>query len=226
MTPAGARIQFQDELARLERQALEGVEMVLTALDLAVESLDRRDAELAARVIADDDRIDGRYLEVHQGILSLLATQAPVAGDLRTAAALLHVVKYVERMGDQCVNMAKLIPLADRAAGDREEIVRRIDRMAALVREEVVAAREAFARRDAEAAERLVERDGEVNRLNREVFQLALDAGADARRREWATFMVLVARCLERVGDYAVDIGEQTAFVVTGRFREFSDASH
>ena len=63
-------------------------------------------------VIADDDRIDGRYLEVHQGILSLLALQAPVAGDLRLVAALLHVIKHVERMGDQCVNMAKLVPLA------------------------------------------------------------------------------------------------------------------
>ena len=80
-------------------------------LDRALEALEHQDVELAAIVIADDDRIDGRYLEVHQGILSLLALQAPVAGDLRLVAALLHVIKHIERMGDQCVNIAKLIPL-------------------------------------------------------------------------------------------------------------------
>ena len=83
-----------------------------TALDRALETVQHQDVELASMVIADDDRIDGRYLEVHQGILSLLALQAPVAGDLRLVAALLHVIKHVERMGDQCVNMAKLVPLA------------------------------------------------------------------------------------------------------------------
>ena len=69
-------------------------------------------------------------------------------------------------------------------------------------------------------------RTSEVNKLNREIFRLALDIGDDADRREWAMHMILVARCLERIGDNAVDIGEQTAFVVTGLFREFSDASH
>ena len=85
--------------------------MVVTALDRAIEALNHQDVELASLVINDDDRIDGRYLEVHQGILSLLATQAPVAGDLRVVAALLHVINHIERMGDQCVNIAKLIPL-------------------------------------------------------------------------------------------------------------------
>ena len=68
--------------------------------------------------------------------------------------------------------------------------------------------------------------DERVNKLNREIFQIALDIGDDPDRREWAMHMILVARCLERIGDNAVDIGEQTAFVVTGLFREFSDASH
>ena len=77
-----------------------------------LEALEHQDVELAQMVIADDDRVDGRYLEVHQGILSLLALQAPVAGDLRLVAALLHMIKHIERMGDQCVNIAKLIPLS------------------------------------------------------------------------------------------------------------------
>ena len=75
-------------------------------------------------------------------------------------------------------------------------------------------------------AEDLVRQDMEVNRLNRECFARALAIGDDPDTREWASYMMLVARSLERIGDNAVDIGEQTAFVVTGLFREFSDASH
>ena len=100
-----------DELAQLEDQALGGWTSSIEQLDRALEAVEHQDVELAEFVIADDDRIDGRYLEVHQGILSLLALQAPVATDLRLVAALLHVIKHVERMGDQCVNIAKLIPL-------------------------------------------------------------------------------------------------------------------
>jgi phosphate transport system protein len=226
MSPETARIHFQEELARLEEMALGGLDMVVTALDRAVEALERSDVELASLVINDDDRIDGRYLEVHQGILSLMATQAPVAGDLRVVAALLHVIKHIERMGDQCVNIAKLIPLDGYEPPKRPEILERIDRMAKLVRSEVGQAKQCFALRDPQLAEDLVRQDEDVNRLQREIFQIALDIGDEVDRREWAMHMILVARCLERIGDNAVDIGEQTAFVVTGLFREFSDASH
>jgi phosphate transport system protein len=220
------RASFQEELHRLEEMALEGLDMVVAALDRAIEALDHRDSELAALVVADDDRIDGRYLEVHQGILTLLATQAPVAGDLRLVAALLHVIKHIERMGDQCVNIAKMVPLDGSDPPVEQEIMNRIDRMARCVRSEVSQAKQCFALRDEGLAEDLVRQDEEVNRLNREIFRIALDIGDDADRREWAMHMILVARCLERIGDNAVDIGEQTAFVVTGLFREFSDASH
>jgi phosphate transport system protein len=177
-------------------------------------------------VIADDDRIDGRYLEVHQGVLSLLALQAPVAGDLRLVAALLHVIKHVERMGDQCVNMAKLVPLAGHEPPADEAMLANITRMAKQARQQVVQAGQAFAARDVDLAKDLVRQDDEIDRLNRECFALALALGDEADRREWAMHMMLVARCIERIGDNAVDIGEQTAFVVTGLFREFEDASH
>ena len=220
------REHFQDELAALEERTLEGVDMVVDALNRATEALDNQDVELAELVIADDDLIDGRYMEVHQGLLSLLATQAPVAGDLRLVAALLHVVKHIERMGDQCVNMAKMVPLDGSDPPTDPEILARLDEMGRLVRAEVRQAKQAFALRDEALAEDLVRQDEQVNRLNREIFRVALDIGDDADRREWAMHMILVARSLERLGDYAVDIGEQTAFVVTGLFREFSDASH
>jgi phosphate transport system protein len=220
-----ARQHFHEELQRLENAALGGLDLVVEQLDRTMEALEHRDIELAQFVIVDDDRLDGRYLEVHQGVLSLLALQAPVAGDLRLVAALLHVIKNMERMGDQCVNIAKLIPLAGHDAPVREEVLDRILQMGRAARSETVQAKQAFAMRDVGMAEDLVRQDREINRLNREVFQLAIEVGTDADTREWAMHMVMVARAIERIGDNAVDVGEQTAFVVSGLFREFSDSS-
>ena len=220
------RTHFQEELAGLERAALGGLDLVATALDRALETIMNHDIELASMVIADDDRIDGRYLEVHQGILSLLALQAPVAGDLRVVAALLHVIKHVERMGDQCVNMAKLVPLAGHEPPSDQQMLDYIQRMGLQARQQVVQCGQAFERRDVLMAQDLVRQDDEIDRLNRAVFHHALELGDDPDQREWAMHMMLVGRCIERIGDNAVDIGEQTAFVVTGLFREFEDASH
>jgi phosphate transport system protein len=221
-----ARTHFQEELAKLEAQALGGLDMVVEALDRALETVQQQDVELASMVIADDDRIDGRYLEVHQGVLSLLARQAPVAGDLRLVAAVLHIMKNIERMGDQCVNMAKLVPLAGHEPPSDERILADIQAMGEQARQQVVQCKQAFERRDVNLAQDLVRQDDKIDRLNRDVFHLALEVGDDSDRREWAMHMTLVARCIERIGDNAVDIGEQTVFVVTGLFREFEDASH
>jgi phosphate transport system protein len=220
------RQHFSDDLQSLEEQALGALDMVVILLDRAMESLEQQDVELAAMVIQDDDRIDGRYLEVHQGVLSLLALQAPVAGDLRTIAALLHVIKHIERMGDQCVNIAKLIPLSGFEAPVDEELKSMVIQMGACARAQVLQAKQAFQRRDVAMAEDLVRQDDALDRLNRACFKRAVVIGTDEDRREWAMHMMLISRAIERVGDNAVDIGEQVAFVVTGLFREFSDASH
>jgi len=219
------RLHFQEELRALEASALGGLDLVGEQLERVLEALRHQDVELAEFVVADDDRIDGRYLEIHQGVLSLLARQAPVAGDLRLAAALLHVIKHVERMGDQCVNIAKMIPLSGHEPPVREEVLDRLVRMGELARSEVSQSKAAFAARDLELAEDLVRQDRDINLLQRQIFQMAIEIGDDPDTREWAMHMVLVARALERIGDNAVDIGEQTAFVVTGLFREFSDSS-
>jgi phosphate transport system protein len=221
------RQAFHEQLAELERQALGALDMIVDALGRALEALRHQDIELAQIVIADDDRIDGRYLEVHQGILTLLATQAPVATDLRTVAALLHVIKHVERMGDQCVNIAKLIPITGHEPPVDEDMLATVLRMGDLAISEVRQAKQAFELRDVALAHDLVRQDEEINRLNREVFRMGVSAGqSDEDRLEWVLTIVMVARALERVGDNAVDIGEQVAFVVSGLFREFSDASH
>jgi phosphate transport system protein len=224
--PGEGRQQFQEELSRLEDQALGGLDMVAHALDKTLEMIQHQDVELASMVIADDDRIDGRYLEVHQGLLSMLALQAPVATDLRVAAALLHVMKNVERMGDQCVNIAKLIPLAGHEPPANEEMLSNIEKMGRQAKSQVMQSKLAFKNRDVGLAQDLVRQDEEINRLNRDCFRIAIEIGDDLDTREWAMQMILVARSLERVGDNAVDVGEQTAFVVTGLFREFTDASH
>jgi phosphate transport system protein len=221
-----ARVHFQDELRGLEEQALGALDLVVATLDRTLEALEHQDIELASIVVNDDDRIDGRFLEVHQGILSLLALQAPVAGDLRTVAALLHVIKHAERMGDQCVNIAKVMPLVGNEPPSDPDLMERILRMGALARSEVAQSKQAFVLRDTSLAQDLVRQDEQINGLNREVFRRAVEIGTDEDRREWAMTMMLVARALERIGDNAVDIGEQVAFVVTGLFREFSDASH
>ena len=220
------RSHYQEELERLEASALEGLDMVNSALDRTLEAVEHQDVELAQIVVADDDRIDGRYLEVHQSLITLLATQSPVATDLRLISALLHVLKNVERMGDQCVNICKVIPLTGNEPPADEEMVKLILTMGRHVRSIDNQAKRAFEDRDIELARDLVRQDDVVDNLNRECFRLALEIGDDADQREWAMTMLLAARAIERIGDNAVDIGEQVAFVVTGLFREFEDASH
>ena len=218
---AGGRSRFEEELRELEQRALGGIDIVLEQLDRTLEALAHQDVELASVVIADDDRVDGRYLEVHQGILSLLARQAPVAGDLRLVAALLHVIMRVERMGDQCVNICKQLPLSGHEPPTQPEILALLLRMGEIARSEVSQAKRSFADRDVGLAADLVRQDREVNQIQREIFRLSIETGEDIDTREWAMHMTLVARCMERIGDNAVDIGEKTTFVVTGLFREF-----
>jgi phosphate transport system protein len=223
---AETRSQYQEELERLEASALGGVDMVNAALDRTLEAIEHQDVELAQLVVMDDDRIDGRYLEVHQSLITLLATQSPVATDLRLISALLHVLKNVERMGDQCVNICKMIPLSGNEPPADEQMVELILSMGKQVRTIDNQAKRAFEDRNVEMARDLVRQDDVVDKLNRECFRLALEIGDDADKREWAMTMLLAARAIERIGDNAVDIGEQVAFVVTGLFREFEDASH
>lgn len=220
------RTTYQEELEQLEASALGGLDLAGAALARTMEAVATQDVELAQMVIADDDRIDGRYLEVHQALIALLATQSPVATDLRLISALLHVLKNVERMGDQSVNVCKLIPLAGSEPPVDERMVGLVLEMGERARSLIFQAQAAFARRDVELARDLVRRDDAIDRLNRDCFGLALEIGGDADRREWAMTMLLAARAIERIGDNAVDIGEQVAYVVTGLFREFEDASH
>ncbi|HTX09137.1 MAG TPA: PhoU domain-containing protein [Solirubrobacteraceae bacterium] len=131
------RRRFHEARTELEQNTLDGFEFVIEQLDGALESVGSRDAELAATVVAGDDRINRRYREIHEDALSLLARQCPVAGDLRLVAALLDIARCIERMGDQCANIAKLVPLSSSEATTDPDIRETIERMGELVRSQV-----------------------------------------------------------------------------------------
>ncbi|MGO9956225.1 MAG: phosphate signaling complex protein PhoU [Solirubrobacteraceae bacterium] len=214
------RHQFHDDLQELERQTVEGIDLVVGQLDRALESVRGHDVELAGLVVAADDRVDGRYVEVQQGVLSLLARQAPVADDLRIIAAMLHIIRCVERIGDQCANIAKLVALCGEQPPTDPVMIDAIERMGQVARRQVTDTREAFHARHVTLARTLAGHGPEIARLNREIFNRAVEIGENLPAREWAMFMILVARALERVADNAAEIAEQTVFVVTGVFRE------
>jgi phosphate transport system protein len=220
-----ARHQFRENLRELELQTLGGIDLVVGQLDRALESVTDHDAALAGIVVAGDRRIDTRYLEIHNSALSLLALQTPVAGDLRILAALLHVSRCIERMGDQCANIAKLVPLSGCLTAQDRQLLEAVERMGILARDQLTEAKDAFKTRHVSLARDLVGQSARLGRLNREIFNRAVEIGDDIDAREWAMFMILVARALERIGDNAVEIAKQTIFIVTGLFREFPDAS-
>jgi phosphate transport system protein len=218
------RISFQEELDRTEAALQEEGELVLRALRGALNSLWERDAELADEVIAFDDEIDRIYFDIEEGIQALLARQTPVATDLRLVLAMLHSNLHVERMGDYCVTIAKLIKLASEFEPE-QALVDAFADMGARAEGMIRVALDAFANRDLERATSLVELDELIDRANRRVVGQVLALGSDPERLEWGLRMITVSRCLERIGDHAVDIGEQVAYLVTGEFREFTDAS-
>jgi phosphate transport system protein len=219
------RITLQQELDQLEAALQEEGELVLRALRGSLGALERQDVELADEVIEFDDEVDDAYLNIEEGIQSLLARQTPVAIDLRTVLAVLHVNLHLERMADYCVTVAKLTKLVAGVPGD-ETLVEAFEEMGSRAEEMIRVALDSFADRDVERAETLVELDELIDRANRRAVKQVIAIGGDEERREWGLRMIVVSRCLERIGDHAVDIGEQTAFLVTGEFREFTDASH
>ena len=219
------RVTLQEDLDTLQASLLEEGELVLRALRGALNALREADAELADEVIAFDDEVDRRYLDVEQGIEALLARQTPVAVDLRLVLAMLHTNLHLERMADYCVTIAKLTKLV---AGLEPEprMIQAFEEMGARAEEMIRIALDAFVNRDVDEASSLVELDELIDRANRRVVRQVLELGPDPELSEWGLRMLLVSRCLERIGDHAVDIGEQVAYLVSGEFREFTDASH
>jgi phosphate transport system protein len=220
------RISFQEELAQLEAGLQEEGDLVLRALRSSLNALARGDIELADEVISFDDKVDKRYVEIEEGVQSLLARQTPVAADLRLVLAVLRVNLHLERMADYCVTVAKLTKLMGDLNVSEKSIAGSIEDMGQRAEQMIRVALESFATRDADKAQTLVELDELIDRANRHATEDVLSLGDSPEEREYGLRMLVISRCVERIGDHAVDIGEQVVYLVTGEFREFSDASH
>ena len=216
---------IDEALDRIEAQLQEEGQRVVSAVRGAVRALQERDVELADEVIAFDDEIDALFVSIESLIQSLLALQTPVARDLRLLLAIIHINLLLERQADSAVTIAKLSKLVSDAEPD-PALVGVLAEMGERAEEMTRVALDSFDRRDLAGAESLVELDELIDRANRRFVERLVDVMGDPALREWGLRMVVVARTIERIGDRAVDIGEQTAYLLTAEFREFTDASH
>ena len=219
------RVSFTEELSQLEASLQEEGDLVLRALRSSLNALARGDEELADEVISFDDEVDRRYIALEEGVQSLLARQTPVAVDLRLVLAILRVNLHLERMADYCVTVAKLTKLMGDLNVSDERIAQSIEDMGQRAEQMIRVALDSFASRDPDKALTLVELDELIDRANRNATEDVLSLGNSPEEREYGLRMLVVSRCVERIGDHAVDIGEQVAYLVTGEFREFTDAS-
>lgn len=216
------RSQFHAELNQLEVLLLDMAEMAEGQIVDAVDALITGDAELAHQVVVDDRRIDQSYVDVERRWHVVMARQNPVASDLRLMSLILQAGHSLERMGDQAANIARIVEIT---AGlpRNETILLHIREMRSIVVPMLQTAMEALIKRDLNLALRLPELDDPADWLNRNMWREVAACGPDPDLLEWAVQMMLVSRALERVGDRAVDIGEQVAFLLTGEFREFPE---
>lgn len=219
------REHFHEQLERVELQLLSMGELASVAVQRSVEALTQHDDEAAENVIRSDDPIDDLYLKIDHDVLEMLALQSPVASQLRLVSTILHSCLHLERIGDQAVNVAKLY-LATRDLPPSQTLLQQLDEMGSHVVNMIRTVMEAFRTRDLELCFKLPKLDDPVDRLNRATHLEALKLADDPRALDWGLHMNLAARALERVGDNAVDIAEQVGFLITGEFREFTDASH
>jgi phosphate transport system protein len=216
------RASFQEDLRELEQLLDTEAELVLRSVRAAVEAIVARDSELADEVIAFDDDIDDVYMRTQEAVELLLARQTPVASDLRLVLAILHSNVHLERMGDLCTTIAKLTKLSADLPPD-DVLLTAFREMGERCEEMIGIALRSLHERDATLAESLIQLDELIDLSNRRVVSRLLELGPE--NLEWGLRAILVSRCLERIGDNAVDIGERAAFLATGEFREFTDAS-
>jgi phosphate transport system protein len=216
---------IDEGLDRIEAELQKEGQRVVSAIRAALQALRERDVELAGEVIAFDDEVDSLFLAIEGSIQALLALQTPVARDLRLLLAMLHINLLLERTADGCVTVAKLSQLVADIEPD-PALVAVLVEMGERAEEMLQVALDSFAERDLAGAESLVDLDELIDRANRRFVERLVDVMGDPGMREWGLRMVVAARTIERIGDRAVDIGEQTAYLLTAQFREFTDASH
>lgn len=200
---------LQDELIRIGSMVDKSIQCALTGLT-------ERDSAIAKQVIADDDEIDAHQLQLEEHAIDIMATQQPMAGDLRQLVSALHVVDELERMGDYAEGIAKITLLL----GDQPPVKPLIDipRMAEIAREMLRISLGALVARDVGLATQAWERDDEVDDLYEQIYrELLTYMLEDPTMIQRATYLIWVAHNLERIADRATNIAERVIFVATGR---------
>jgi phosphate transport system protein len=216
-----SRTAFHRELERLQDEVLVLGSMVEKATLRAVDALRARNMAAARAIEAEDTLINRKRFEIEEAALLLIATQQPMASDLRQLAAILHIVTDLERMGDYAAGIAHICV----QIGDEPLIKPLIDvpRMAEKATGMLRRSLDAFIERDVVAAEHIAQEDDEVDDLYQQVYRELLTIMlANPRTIDQATHLLWVAHNLERVADRVQNICERVVFVVTGRMREFS----
>ena len=209
-----AFLEVQEDILRLGK-------MVDEAITRALESLQKRDQVLAQQVIVDDEQANALRYQIEESCLALIATQQPIASDLRAVMATMSIVIDLERMADHASGIAKTVILM----GDDPLLKPLIDvpRMAKLAKEMLAAILDAYVKRDAKMAREIADRDDEMDQLYRAVFDELVEIMADKPGSvERATFLMWCAHNLERVGDRVTNIAERVVFITTGDLQELN----
>ncbi|MBI4329356.1 MAG: phosphate signaling complex protein PhoU [Chloroflexi bacterium] len=215
------RIAFEKHLQELQDDVLAMGSMVDKAIDRSVESLKRRDLDLARQVIADDAKINQARFDIEEKCVHLIATQQPIASDLRILVAVLNIIVDLERMGDHAEGIARVNVLM----GDMPLVKPLIDipRMAQKSRGMLNRSLTAFVNRDAEDAKRICAEDDEVDNLYDQVYrELITIMLGDPRTITPATYLLWAAHNLERVADRTTNISERVVFLVSGHMQELA----
>ncbi len=213
------RKSFDQELQGLQDEVLDLTGVVEKAIVDSVETLRQRDVEASRRLIAEDLVINQKRYEIEASALTLIATQQPMAGDLRTIFTVLEIATELERMADYAKGIAKINLLI----GDQQllEPFGQIPRMAEKARDMLHRAVEAFERRDAALARRVCAKDDEMDALHNRIYlELLTVTAADRATVDQATQLLWVVHNLERVADRAVNICERVVFTVSGELAE------
>ena len=213
------REAFIENMKELEQELIAMGEMVIRALNRSVESLKSRDLEEAKRIISDDLHINKRRWEIEERCINLIATQQPVATDLREIIALLNIISDLERMGDHAEGIARIVIMLG-----TEPLVKPlidIPRMAEKTADMIKRSLEAFVRRDADTARMICNEDDEIDKLYNQVYHKLLALMIeDPKVITRATYLIWTAHNLERIADRVTNICERIVFLVTGTMEE------
>jgi len=215
------RTVLDRQLAEIQEDMLVLAGMVESAIERGIEALRKRDAELAREIIADDVRINRKRYEIEDKCLELIATQQPLAGDLRTIMSVLFIIVDLERMGDHAEGIAKIA----RMLADEPPLKPYIDipRMAQIASRMMMGSMEAFKHRDADRARSICNEDDEVDALYDQVYrELLTYMLQDPRTIQRATYLTWVAHNLERIADRATNICERVVYLVEGKIEELN----